>query len=222
MIKVLKTGVLATVLALLGAGFASANEIARPNEYSIGYSTTPGGKRAGAIKAETRGGLLAGYLVLERREVDGNQWVAVRLGWRPNDRVGWVRESRVHTIDARYRIRISLKNRTVALLHDGKRLWRNRVVIGRPSTPTPRGLFAIHDYYQVKNDLRPWQIELTAHSEVLDRYKGGPGRVALHGRHGSLRAPLGSRASNGCIRAPDWVLDSIRRKAPIGTPVEIR
>ena len=44
-------------------------------------------------------------------------------------------------------------------------------------------------------------IQLTAFSDVLDNYGGGPGRVAIHGRGGaSLADPLGTARSHGCVR----------------------
>lgn len=219
---ILKTAALTVVLTMIGAGTAAAAEIARPNLYKVPYSDVAGGKRTGTLLAETRGGHEAGYLVIDRVEIGKWEWVGVRVGKRPNDRIGWVRRYRVQIVKSRYLIDISLKNRTMSLLRGTREVWKKPVIIGKPSTPTPRGLFAIHDFYRVRNDLRPWQIELTAHSEVLDTFMGGPARVAIHGRHGSLRDPLGTRSSNGCIRALNRSLNSIERLAPIGTPVNIR
>lgn len=217
----LATVVIALAATLALAGSAMAAEFARPNLFKVPYSAKPGGPAVGRISAETRGGRWAGYLILEEKAVRGAGWLGVRLGKRPNDRIGWVEAEDVVRIDARYKIHISLRSRTMALFRDDERLWRTGVVIGAPETPTPRGLFAIHDFYRVRNELRPWQIELTAHSEVHRTFQGGPGRVALHGRHGSLRVPWGVRASNGCIRSPDWALRSIRRLVPVGTPVVV-
>jgi lipoprotein-anchoring transpeptidase ErfK/SrfK len=63
---------------------------------------------------------------------------------------------------------------------------------------------------------------LTAHSNVLDDYGGGPGRVAIHGRDGaSLFDPLGSAASHGCVRVPDGFVRLLARRAREGTPVDV-
>ncbi|MFM9053367.1 MAG: L,D-transpeptidase, partial [Solirubrobacterales bacterium] len=139
----------------------------------------------------------------------------------PHDKVGWIQENRAYTVDARYRIRISLANRTLALYRDGERVWKATVIVGAVATPTPEGLFAVHDFYRVFDDLRPWVIETTAHSEVHQTYLGGPARVAIHGRHGALEVPWGIRASNGCIRTPNWALRSLRRLVPVGTPIRV-
>ena len=63
-------------------------------------------------------------------------------------------------------------------------------------------------------------LHLTAHSNVLEDYGGDPGRVAIHGRGGaSLRDPLGSARSHGCIRIDNrWIRWMARTLRP-GTRV---
>lgn len=222
MSRVGKTIGLTIAVALVAVATSGAREIVRPVVIKVPYSAVPGGERIGKISAETRGGEEAGLLVVEKKRVDRRLWYGVRIAKRPNDRVGWVSADRVYPLYARYLIHVSLSTRTMSLFRDQERLWKTKVVIGAVETPTPIGLFAIHDFYRVDNELRPWVIETTAHSEVHKTFQGGPGRVAIHGRHGSLRVPWGIRASNGCIRAPDWALRSINRLAPVGTPIRIK
>jgi lipoprotein-anchoring transpeptidase ErfK/SrfK len=98
-------------------------------------------------------------------------------------------------------------------------------VIGKPSTPTPRGLFAVYERVRqpAGSELGPWALHLTAHSDTLFDYGGGPGRVALHGRSGPLLAdPLGSAASHGCIRVDNAAIHWLAPHAGPGTPVLIR
>lgn len=76
--------------------------------------------------------------------------------------------------------------------------------------PDPRGF------------LGPWALHLTAFSDVLDEYGGGPGRIAIHGRCGArLLTPLGSAASHGCIRLDNRPVARLAR-LPLGTPVVVR
>jgi lipoprotein-anchoring transpeptidase ErfK/SrfK len=57
---------------------------------------------------------------------------------------------------------------------------------------------------------------------VRDDYGGRPGRVAIHGRDGaSLRDPLGSAASHGCVRVPNAFVRLLARRASEGTPVDV-
>jgi hypothetical protein len=100
-----------------------------------------------------------------------------------------------------------------------------RAVVGAPGTPTPRGRFAIYEIDRQPDPfgfLGPVALHLTAHSDVLDDYGGGPGRVALHGRGGaSLLDPLGSAASHGCIRVDSREVAWLARKVQPGVPVTI-
>lgn len=163
--------------------------------------------------------------IAEVRTVDGKRWLRVRLPIRPNGSTGWLPESQVAVSTLRYRITISRKARRLTLLRDGKRIGSTRIVIGAASTPTPAGSFAVLEVVrQPKGQaLGPWALHLTAHSNVLDDYGGGPGRVALHGRSGSLlNDPLGSARSHGCVRMPNAFASRVAKVAVEGTPVVIR
>ena len=70
-------------------------------------------------------------------------------------------------------------------------------------------------------------MALTAHSNVLQEFGGGDGRVGIHGRGGaSLGDPLGSARSHGCIRLSnrsiDWIVRTIGAGALPGIPVSVR
>ena len=68
-----------------------------------------------------------------------------------------------------------------------------------------------------------WALHLTAYSDVLDDFGGGPGTIGIHGRGGaSLLDPLGSAASHGCIRISNRPIRFLARRALEGTPVRIR
>jgi lipoprotein-anchoring transpeptidase ErfK/SrfK len=99
-------------------------------------------------------------------------------------------------------------------------------VVGAPGTPTPRGLAAIYERNRQPDPggfLGPWSLALTAMSDALESFGGGPGRVAIHGREGaSLSDPLGSARSHGCIRITSRAVSWLARHAPPGTPVRIR
>jgi len=166
--------------------------------------------------------------VLATRARDGRCWLQVRLPSRPNLAKGWVDAERLELAATPWRIEVGLRSRTVTLLRRGERVRRYRAVVGAAATPTPTGLFALVDAY--RNDpndfLGRWVVTLTAHSDVLQRYDGGDGRVALHGRGGdSLRDPLGSAASHGCVRLSNAAISGLVRRIGVdavsGTPVRI-
>jgi lipoprotein-anchoring transpeptidase ErfK/SrfK len=125
-------------------------------------------------------------------------------------------------------IAISRAKRTLTVLRAGRLARRLSVVIGKPVTPTPTGLFSIIGAWRSQPNafLGSWILPLTAHSDVLQEFDGGDGTVGIHGRGGaSLLDPLGSARSHGCIRlanaAIDWLVDSIGVAQLAGTPVGV-
>jgi hypothetical protein len=162
-----------------------------------------------------------GLLVLRVR----GDWVKVRLPDRPNRAAGWIAADRAVLRPTRWRVVIHVRARLVTVFRDGRRVRRFPAVVGAPGTPTPRGRFAIYEIDRQPDPfgfLGPVALHLTAHSDVLDDYGGGPGRVALHGRGGaSLLDPLGSAASHGCIRVDSGEAAWLARKVQPGVPVTI-
>jgi lipoprotein-anchoring transpeptidase ErfK/SrfK len=158
----------------------------------------------------------------------GRCWLRVRLPWRPNGAAGWLNARTVVLQRTRWRIAISTGHRTLTVLRSGSPVRTLSVVVGKPTTPTPTGLFAIlwAIPWHPGDFLGSWVLELTAHSDVLQRFDGGDGTVGIHGRGGaSLLDPLGSARSHGCIRLAnsdiDWVVSTIGASQLPGTPVEI-
>jgi lipoprotein-anchoring transpeptidase ErfK/SrfK len=164
------------------------------------------------------------YLVLRSEVVDGERWFDVRLPERPNNDAGWIRAGLTRVSTTPWRIEVSTDEARVTVERAGHRVASFSAVVGKPSTPTPRGLFAIDEPIRqpAGSELGPWALFLTAHSRVLDDFGGGPGRIAIHGRAGPLLAdPLGSAASHGCIRVPNARIRWLYRIAVDGTPVEV-
>jgi lipoprotein-anchoring transpeptidase ErfK/SrfK len=188
----------------------------------------PAGHRAVArvtTIAEWNGGPV-GLLVLDSR-VDRLKrlWLRVALPRRPNGSSGWIPADDALLSTTPYRIEIAVRTRRLRLLRAGKLVLRTRAVVGAPATPTPQGLFAVNERVREPDPhdfLGSWALHLTAFSNVLDDYGGGPGRVAIHGRGGaSFADPLGTARSHGCIRLPNSVIDRLARVAREGTPVRI-
>lgn len=165
-------------------------------------------------------------LVLDGAEQDGSLWVKVLLGTRPNGRTAWVRRDHVILSRSRYWIDVSTRLRRVTVYRSGRRVRSFRAVVGAPRTPTPHTLSAVYEINRQPNPkafLGPWVLALTAHSDVLENYGGGPGRAAIHGRAGdSLRDPLGSARSHGCVRVTNADVSYLARYVPAGTPVDLR
>jgi lipoprotein-anchoring transpeptidase ErfK/SrfK len=164
-------------------------------------------------------------LVLAATTQDGQDWVQVRLGDRPNNAAGWIPREHVRLGHTDYWVEVSRSARRVAVYRKGKQLRSFKAVVGKLGTPTPLGLSAIYERNRQPNPhafLGPWSLSLTSHSNVLQNFGGGPGRVAIHGRAGaSLRDPLGSARSHGCIRVDNRNVSWMASHLPQGTPVMV-
>jgi len=172
----------------------------------------------------------ASWLLVLRaaRDHAGRCWLRVRLPSRPNDAAGWVNASRVVLRPTRWRLVVSRSARAVSIFRDGRRLRRFRVVVGAPPTPTPRGLFSILGVWRWDPDdfLGSYILPITAHSDVLQEFGGGDGRVGIHGRGGaSLRDPLGAARSHGCVRLSNrpisWIVRAVGASRLPGVPVRV-
>jgi lipoprotein-anchoring transpeptidase ErfK/SrfK len=106
----------------------------------------------------------------------------------------------------------------------GRRIVRSfPVVVGKSSTPTPRGRFFVEEALVMPERAigGPDAFALSARSTVYQEFDGGPGQVAIHGVQGIGGVP-GTAASHGCIRATSAALQFMIRRFGTGTPVDIR
>lgn len=194
--------------------------------HAVRVRDEPNGRMRATLQPIARwGGGPVRLLVLSSKTDDlGVTWLHVRLPSRPNDAAGWIPRDSARLSTTNQRIEISRKSRRLRLLRAGTVVISASVVVGKPSTPTPAGLFAINEMIRQPRThvIGPWALHLTAHSNVLDSFDGGPGRVAIHGRRGRLlNDPLGTASSRGCIRMDNKVLLRIVNSVRPGTPVVI-
>ena len=178
-----------------------------------------------ATTATWNGGQVRLLVLASRRDAGGRRWLRVELAERPNGRSGWIDADVVRLGVQRWRVEINVHARRGRAYRDGRLMRTWRVVVGKSSTPTPRGLFAVYERVRQPSwsELGPYALHLTAHSNVLLNYGGGRGRVALHGRSGPLLGdPLGSASSHGCVRMNNGVIRWLAARAGPGTPVRIR
>jgi lipoprotein-anchoring transpeptidase ErfK/SrfK len=191
--------------------------------------TEPG---AGAVvmqlgtRARWNGGPVGLLVLATARDAQDRLWVRARLPIRPNGTSGWILADFVQLTSTPYRIEISTGRRIVRLRYRGRVIRTYRAVVGRPTMPTPHGLFAVGERVLQQDPngfLGPWALHLTAFSRTLLDFGGGPGTIGIHGRGGaSLQDPLGSARSHGCIRIDNAGIRRLARVAREGTPVLIR
>lgn len=186
-----------------------------------------GGRRGRLVKPETDwSGKPQWLLVLGSATHRRRDWLKVLLPFRPNRNTAWIPRDYVQLSRTAFWVEVRLASRRVYVYRNGRRVRTMRAVIGSPKTPTPLGLSAVHEINRQpdpRDFLGPWVVSLTSHSDVLMHFDGGPGRIGLHGRSGeSLRDPLGSARSNGCIRVANRHITWLAKHLDPGTPVRVR
>lgn len=163
-------------------------------------------------------------LVVKRaKRFDGRLWLRVLLPIRPNGRQGWIPADFTRLQKNRMRVIIRQQSRRLDLYRNGRRIARFPVAIGKASTPTPNGRFAVAERINTqlpRGFLGPWVLPITGYSRVLNEYAGGNGRVAIHGT--SQPQVIGTRASNGCVRMYNRHVRKLARMVRPGAQVEIR
>jgi L,D-transpeptidase-like protein len=66
----------------------------------------------------------------------------------------------------------------------------------------------------------PFALALSARSDTLQEFEGGPGQIALHGRE-HLGGSLGTAVSHGCVRLSTASIDWLAARIGPGTPTTI-
>ena len=165
---------------------------------------------------------------LVARELQGTQddeWVEVELPVRPNGARGWVRAESFNWSTVSHHVLIDVSDRSVALYEGDNLVASTRAIVGKPGTPTPAlSGFLVeklpnHSQEHASIVLGDWILMLSFFSEALNSFGGGLPRIALHGTH--IPERVGEALSNGCIRIPNDVIETIADQAPLGTVVNI-
>ena len=150
------------------------------------------------------------------------RWVHVRLPGRPNSQTGWIPAA--HTVPAvtGWRLAIDLTARRLTAYRDGALARRFRAVVGKPSTPTPRGRFFIEEVIRTPAGEvgGPFGLATSARSNVFQEFGGGPGQVGIHGTTG-LSGGLGSAVSHGCVRLSPAAITWLAKRIGSGVPLTI-
>ena len=159
------------------------------------------------------------FMVTDSKTIGGRLWVRVQLPKRPNGTQGWINEDALELRKIRTWIRVKISTRKVQVFRNGTRIKSFGAAVGTGGTPTPIGLFAVHDPVPTSGQLGPYIFVLTAHSNVLKTFAGGNGVVGIHGWPASN--VLGKAVSHGCVRMSRAGAGALAKYAQPGTPVEV-
>ncbi|MGZ4257332.1 MAG: L,D-transpeptidase [Gaiellaceae bacterium] len=153
----------------------------------------------------------------------GRSWLHVRLPGRLNGRTGWItKRATVHAVTS-WHIVVRTFSRRVVVYRRSRPVRVFKAIIGKPSTPTPRGEFFVEESVKLPAHAAgaPFALALSARSDVLRKFAGGPGQIALHGRQ-NLGGVLGTAVSHGCVRVADDAIRWLSKRIGPGVPVTIR
>jgi lipoprotein-anchoring transpeptidase ErfK/SrfK len=210
----------AAIAAVAGAPAPPATTIlkVRPGRV-VAMHAHPGGKLLFRVRPKTIYGRRLILSVTRRR----GSWAAVTTFLMRNGRRAWVHidHRTVAVRRTRWRMTADLSARTLTVLHGDHQVRTLRVAIGTRATPTPVGTFAITDKLKGAPFGRAYGCCILALSGHQPKVRTGPidGRLAIHGT--DRPGLVGSRASQGCLRARDREVRWLMRTVPVGTQVRI-
>ena len=181
--------------------------------------TSPGGPTMAAQPTKTTFG--SPVVLLVRKTVPG--WLGVLSPLAGNGKLGWIAASAVSLSRVQWKIEVSVSQREVTVLEDGTVLRHFKIAVGRPTAPTPTGVFAVTDRLDTHDPTGPYGcciLALSAESPHAIQGWGGGNRIAIHSTPDT--SSIGLPVSHGCMRLTlpegQWLIEHV----PLGTPTIIR
>ncbi|HEY1537803.1 MAG TPA: L,D-transpeptidase [Solirubrobacteraceae bacterium] len=186
---------------------------------------TPGARHAIAVvpaRAPITGGPTVLPVTGRATTTAAVRWLRVRVPGRPNGRQGWIVQRGVELATTRWHLVVRTSARRVLAYRNGRLMRTLAAVVGKPSTPTPRGEFLVEESVRVPpgSPGGPFALALSARSNVLQDFDGGPGQIGIHGVD-DLGGMPGTAVSHGCVRLADGPIRWLAARIRPGVPVTI-
>jgi lipoprotein-anchoring transpeptidase ErfK/SrfK len=158
----------------------------------------------------------------DRRGAHGSEWLHVMLPGRPNGHTGWITRAGTFASTTSWHIVVDTATRRVIVYQHARRVRTFVAIVGKPTTPTPRGEFFVEESLALPVTAvgAPFALALSARSDVLQEFDGGPGQIALHGLE-NVGGVLGTAVSHGCVRLSDDAVRWLVGHIGVGAPVTI-
>jgi lipoprotein-anchoring transpeptidase ErfK/SrfK len=153
---------------------------------------------------------------------DGVDWLRVRVPGRPNGGNGWIARRGTVLTTTSWHLVVRTSSRRVLVYRHGRFVRAFKAIVGKPSTPTPHGWFFVEESVRMLAGSAgaPFALALSARSNVLQEFEGGPGQIALHGV-ANLGGTPGTAISHGCVRLANRNISWLARRIAPGVPVTI-
>lgn len=157
-----------------------------------------------------------------RKTKDGIRWLQVMVPGRPNGRTGWVARRGTTVTKTSWQLVVMTASRRIAVYHRGRVARSFAAAVGKPATPTPHGRFFVEESVRMLPGSAggPYALALSARSNVLQEFEGGPGQIAVHGVM-NLGGRPGTAISHGCVRVANGHIRWMAARIAPGTPVTI-
>ena len=154
---------------------------------------------------------------------DGAEWLHVLLPGRPNGHAGWIKRRATRLTITGWHIVVSTSSRRVTVYQQGRKVRAFKAIVGTRATPTPPGRFFIEEVIRLRAGAvgAPFAFALSARSNVLQEFAGGPGQIGLHGLM-NVGGVLGTAASHGCVRLDNAAVRWLNVRIGPGVPVTIK
>jgi lipoprotein-anchoring transpeptidase ErfK/SrfK len=161
-------------------------------------------------------------VLAHRTAADGTQWLNVRLPGRPNGHTGWIDRRATRLSITGWHLVVTTSSRRLTVYQLGRKVRSFKAIVGTPTTPTPSGEFFVEEVLRLRaRDVGgPFAFALSARSNVLQEFAGGPGQIALHGLS-NVGGVLGTAASHGCVRLDNSAVRWLNVRMGPGIPVTI-
>jgi lipoprotein-anchoring transpeptidase ErfK/SrfK len=180
--------------------------------------TRPGGRKIAEIETKTGFGSPTWVLV---RHVKGD-WLGVINTAAGNNHIGWIKASNVDFGRNTWSIHAHLSHHVLDVYHGGRLVEHFPIATGKPTAPTPTGLYAVTDRLTTGDPEGPYGCCILATSakapHKISDWDGG-NRIAIHSTPET--DSIGYSVSHGCMRLSladgEWLI----RHIPLATPVRI-
>jgi lipoprotein-anchoring transpeptidase ErfK/SrfK len=233
--RLFSIGIVGVVAAtMLGLAHDASSSTSRTAAKTKPESVSVVAQAKGRLVRVYRSGAKRPYMTLHNPTADGaplvflvqkrvRYWDKVYLPVRPNGSTGWIHSSSVRLALDPYRVVVALRSHRVNVYKRNRLVHSERAGVGRSVLPTPSGTYFIVSLLKQPNPhgaYGPYAFGLSAYSNVLQSFGGGPGQIGLHGTDNP--GGLGTNVSHGCIRIGNAGITRLARMLPLGTRVVIK
>ena len=146
----------------------------------------------------------------------------VELPERPNGATAWIEREGLTLQTHDFHITVTLADFNIKVFQGDEVILDAHVGVAADNTPSPGGTYFTTSLLQPPDPnsvYGTYAYGLSAFSDVLESFSGGPGQLGIHGTNDD--ASIGTEVSHGCIRMHNADIEQLVPVLPLGVPVTI-